>query len=610
MSLSLKAKLTALISLLVLLVVVATSVWYVSGLIRFTLVTAHNDAFAEAQRLISQSGFVLNQAHLPPGMNPDDPEDLRNFAQLTLNDNRALVSFVGSAQAFSDYFEYVALTGSDRKVVLHNDPHEVGHILPDEPPFANLAEAGLYQHLKMIYGRRIQIFEVTVDAQYGTEPMAARVGISTILLKSKLAPEINSALKKWGIVVLLATLAAGGLSFVVLGPLKDISLNVDQLARGEVPSPVALSRNDEWGILASKLNLLGERIRGEKAAFVALQENLDQMLANLADGLMFFDQQDRLVLATPVVQRFLNKPVEQILRQTPAEVFSAEGRLHEVLRASFARRTPIAGETVAGLQGSETERVVVSVAFVEEQGAPVASLVTLRDAGMRAEFENQIDMAAKLAALGRLTAGVAHEVRNPLNAMVLQLEVLKAKLGDRGEEVMPNLEILGSEVRRLDRVVRTFLDFTRPVELRPTETDLVALVEDVFRTARPEAERHHVRLVLERNGGARARVDRDLMKQVLLNLVLNGCQAMPSGGELRVSSREHRHQVELEVADQGVGIPPEARPRIFSLYYTTKPSGTGVGLAMSYRIVQLHNGSIDFFSEVQRGTTFRLTLPR
>src|SRR5215471_7777345 len=98
MSLSLKAKLTALISLLVLFVVVVTSGWYISALIRFTLVTAHNDAYAEAQRLISQSALVLNQAHLPPGMNPDNPQDLRNFAQQTLNDNRALVSFVGSGQ--------------------------------------------------------------------------------------------------------------------------------------------------------------------------------------------------------------------------------------------------------------------------------------------------------------------------------------------------------------------------------------------------------------------------------------------------------------------------------------------------------------------------------
>lgn len=608
--LRLKAKLTALISLLVLVVVVATSAWYVSGLIRFTLVSAHNQAMAETQRVISQASVALNQVRLPPGMNPDNVDDLRKFASQTLNDDKGLVSFIGSAQAFSDYFEYVALTASNQQVILHNDPNQVGNILPQAAPFAELTQHNLFRHLQMIYGSQIQIFEVDLPATFGKESMMARVGISTILLKSKLRPEINQALEKSAIVVLFATLTAGILSFVVLGPLKSIALNVDQLARGELPSPVQVSRNDEWGILASKLNLLGERIRGEKAAYVALQENLDQMLANLADGLMFFDQQDRLVLATPVVQRFLNKPLDRILRQTPAEIFSAEEEIHQLLRKAFVDRKPINGKTVGGVGGSEADRVSVSVAFVEEQGSPVASLVTLRDAAIREEFESQIDMAAKLAAIGRLTAGVAHEVRNPLNAMVLQIEVLKAKLGEQGKEVLPHLDILASEVRRLDRVVRTFLDFTRPVELRPAETDLVALVEEVFRTVKPEAERHHVRLVLERNGGASARVDRDLMKQVLLNLVLNGCQAMPSGGELKVSSRELRHQVELQVADQGVGIPPEARSRIFSLYYTTKPSGTGVGLAMSYRIVQLHNGSIDFSSDGERGTTFRLTLPR
>jgi signal transduction histidine kinase len=194
--------------------------------------------------------------------------------------------------------------------------------------------------------------------------------------------------------------------------------------------------------------------------------------------------------------------------------------------------------------------------------------------------------------------------------MVLQLEILKAKLGPQGEEVKPHLQTLSSEMRRLDRVVKTFLDFARPVELRPTETDFEVLVREVFTLAEPHARRNNVQLVLEPNGALpRVRLDRDLMKQALLNLVLNGCQAMPSGGQLKVAPRLLRHAMEVEIADQGVGIPPEARPKIFSLYFTTKPNGTGVGLAMAYRIIQLHNGSIDFSSEVDRGTTFRLSLP-
>jgi signal transduction histidine kinase len=149
------------------------------------------------------------------------------------------------------------------------------------------------------------------------------------------------------------------------------------------------------------------------------------------------------------------------------------------------------------------------------------------------------------------------------------------------------------------------------VELHFVPTDLAALVREVFSLAEPQAKQNNVRLVVEPDGGpATARVDRDLMKQALLNLVLNGCQAMPSGGELRVRMRPQTGHFELEIADQGTGIPEAIRPKIFTLFCTTKPGGTGVGLAMASRIVQLHNGSIDFASEENRGTTFRVVLPR
>jgi signal transduction histidine kinase len=250
------------------------------------------------------------------------------------------------------------------------------------------------------------------------------------------------------------------------------------------------------------------------------------------------------------------------------------------------------------------------VQFVREQGESVGCLVTLRDASTRAEIEDQIDITTKLAALGRLTSGVAHEVKNPLNAMVLQLEILKSKLTDQGERVGPHLEILSKEIRRLDRVVKTFLDFTRPVEICPVPTDVEGLVREVFLLAEPQARQNNVRLVFEHNGALPTiNVDRDLMKQALLNLVLNGCQAMASGGELKVKPRTDGHYVNLEVSDQGPGIPPEARQKIFSLFYTTKPGGSGIGLAMAFRILQLHNGFMDFSSEVHHGTTFRVSIP-
>jgi signal transduction histidine kinase len=207
-------------------------------------------------------------------------------------------------------------------------------------------------------------------------------------------------------------------------------------------------------------------------------------------------------------------------------------------------------------------------------------------------------------------SGVAHEVKNPLNAMVLQLEVLKARLGEDGNKVKPQVDVLAEEIRRLDRVVKTFLDFTRPVEVHAADAEIAPLVREVFALAEPQARTNNVQLVFAADGALPpVRVDRDLIKQALLNLVLNGCQAMPEGGELTITPRATPGAIELEISDSGVGIPPDAQKRIFSLFYTTKRGGTGVGLAMAFRVVQLHNGTIDFTSEVNQGTTFRITLP-
>ena len=385
---------------------------------------------------------------------------------------------------------------------------------------------------------------------------------------------------------------------------------MDRMARGEAAPGLPLDRTDEWGVLSSKLSLLGEQMRGEKAAFVALKENLDQLVARLTDGLLLFDKRDRLVLATPVALQFLRKAPDPATHPGAAEVFAAGNPLERQILEAFRARQSLASQVVELGDEANIPRVAVSVQFIEHEGHRVGSLVTLRDASTRARLENQIDVTTKLAALGRLTSGMAHEVKNPLNAMVLQLELLKAKLAGQSEAVKPQLDILSEEIRRLDRVVKTFLDFTRPIELRPAETDVETLVREVFTLAEPQARASQVRLIFEPNGTLpRLVVDRDLIKQALLNLVLNGCQAMPSGGELRVTPRAFPHRLELEIADQGTGIPPEVRPKIFTLCFTTKPGGTGVGLALAYRIFQLHNGSIDFSSEVNRGTTFRISLP-
>ena len=610
MGLSLKIKLTALTALLVLFMVLGISTVYLSHLTRQVLINVGGRGKYVAMEIYHRASTVLSQARMPPGSDPLDFQALSSFVQKQFEGDAGLNSLLDDAVGYSPSIYYAAMTDTLGHVLVHSDPKKIGQVLAPAPRFDDLLHAGLLRQLEVIYGPS-RVYEVVLPFTIGDRPFGdVRVGVSTLFLSSnEITPELHSALTLAILCTILTTLSAGLLSYILLRPLATISRSVDLLARGQYSDPVRLNRTDEWGMLSSKLNLLGEQMRGEKAAFVQLKENLDQLFSKLSDGLLLFERQDRLVLATPAAARLLGCRAEAILHRQAQEVFSAQNPLHDLLREAFATRHSTPWRTL-DLGGDPPVRLAVNVRFISEQGEAMGCLVTLRDASTRAQLEDQIDVTTKLAALGRLTSGVAHEVKNPLNAMVLQLELLKSKLTDQGERVGPHLEILSSEIKRLDRVVKTFLDFTRPVELRPIPTDVERLVREVFLLAEPQALKNNVQLIFERQGALPTiNVDRDLIKQALLNLVLNGCQAMPTGGKLKVKPQTDGQYVSLEVSDQGVGIPPEARQKIFSLFYTTKPGGSGIGLAMAFRVLQLHNGFIDFSSEGQQGTTFRVFIP-
>jgi signal transduction histidine kinase len=609
MKVSLKVKLVGVISLL-LVAVLATSAVYLVSFVRETL----REAEKRGQFLLDSTSSLVEAVprtmRLAPRTNPDDIDGIGKQVQKALRDDPRLSSEMQLAVAFMPSVDYIAVTDPYGIILAHNNPDQIGEALPPARPLRDLVDARFDQQFRIVRGQP-QVFEIAEQLNMRDQPLCTvRVGTSTVFLANQITPQVRTALKLVEVAVIFAALVIPLLSYLVFSPLKAVSREVDRMARGELTQPFKLNRSDEWGILSSKLNLLGEQMRGEKAAFVALKDNLDQLFSNLADGLLLFDGQDRLALATPAASRFLGRPTEELLHRSADELFSSGGPLERRLREAFHSRESLPWQTVELPAESGTRRVSIGLQFVREQERNVVTLVTLRDASTRARLQDQLDVATKLAALGRLTSGVAHEVKNPLNAMVLQLEILKAKLGPQEEDVQTHLQTLSREMRRLDRVVKTFLDFARPVELRPTQTDVATLVSEVFVLAEPHARTNKVQLVLESNGALPSiKLDRDLMKQAFLNLVLNGCQAMPSGGQLRVAPRLLPNVLQVEIADQGVGIPPEARSKIFSLYFTTKPNGTGVGLAMTYRIIQLHNGSIEFSTEVDRGTTFRVSLP-
>jgi signal transduction histidine kinase len=250
--------------------------------------------------------------------------------------------------------------------------------------------------------------------------------------------------------------------------------------------------------------------------------------------------------------------------------------------------------------------------------------------------QSTLQYSRKLTALGRLSAGVAHEVKNPLNAMMIHLELLRQKLAGRPAFVdaarspmsiaptavvpapaidvpaaLDHVSIIAGEIKRLDQVLQGFLKFTRPEDLRLQPVHVPSLMQEVAEVVEPEARKTGVRLVVQCPLGVpEINGDPGMLRQALLNLALNACQAMPSGGELRFRCRTgSKRKVELKVEDTGAGIRPEHLGRIFDLYFTTREKGSGIGLSMVYRTVQLHDGEIEVESTPGVGTSFRLLLP-
>ena len=219
-------------------------------------------------------------------------------------------------------------------------------------------------------------------------------------------------------------------------------------------------------------------------------------------------------------------------------------------------------------------------------------------------------MSRRLSASGRVTGGVAHEVKNPINAIVLHLQLLQNKLSQLDPDTRRHMDIIGSEIHRLDRVVQTLVDFMRARELRLEEVDFRRVLEDVSLLASPDAEQHGVTIKREFPDDALPiKADLDFIKQALLNVVLNGILAMPNGGQLTISAHREGDAVIAEVSDQGVGIAQDVQDKIFELYFTTRKDGNGIGLAQTYQILQWHYGSVEFESKEGVGTTFRFRLP-
>src|SRR5438128_3336386 len=625
MQLGLRTKLTLVMTGLVFLVVVVLSAIFVARLTSQVIHDTNTRANELAQQMFEQAKHALEDAkEAGERPNSNSPEDRHAYVKRAFQTSDGLMAALQSPLGSNPWIYDVSIVDHDGRVLISSDQKMVGTTAQTRPPFAQIDRSNFIRQMKLLYGPQ-RVFDTSYAFTMAGAPFGeVRIGISIPLLRDA----NSSSLRTSGAIALVALLVSTGLAMVVSGatlaPLRDISAQLDRISAGQYDTPPAETKSfavfsgfgsfggsgDELGLVSRKITQVGQQLRGVHEIFSTMRENMNSVMAGLEDGLLLFTRDARAVMISPAAEKFLGARAGHFLGRRVTEIFPAGHPLCGALRIESDELSEVAAETE--LETSEgLKRVGVSVQAIQEDGERMGALVTLRDLDSLESINTQLQVSERLAALGRITAGVAHEVKNPLNSMRLWLENLKESLPpEQDAGAQQAVQVLDKEIDRLDAVVKRFLDFTRPVELKLEATDLAELLREVMRVAHPQLQRAGVEVEeLLGNGIPEVWADRDLLKQAVLNLVLNAAEAMTSGGELRVELGRRGEMAEISVSDTGNGIPAENQQKIFQLFFTTRPGGSGIGLATTFRIVQLHNGSIDFQSEAGRGTTFRIELP-
>ena len=594
------------ITLMVTVMVTAFSYLYLSQILRLRIANAHETATSLTHQLAYAAGNAVPDFG-STNIDTRDPVALKRALTEYVQTDPDLNNLLQSDPGDWRYIYDVVIVDVNGKALLHTNANLQGKVIEPRPDFEQVVHANFREQIRLVFSPAA-VYDVTYPLQLNGAPFGTiRIGVQTIFLKSEVQTRLIRAVYVSGTLIILSLLLAAGISNIALGPLKEISRNLDSVSAGEADLQSSESEHDEYGLVTLKIANLGRQIRDSKEIFSALKDNVDQLMSKLQDGLMLFSRDSRVVLVSAPVESFLGRPRGELLGRTVQEVFARDSLLGAALLDAFERRRTMSQREFEAAGG---KHVQVSLDFVQEKNSQIGALLIMRDTEPVRRIGDEIEMSRRLSASSRVTRGVAHEVKNPINAIVLHLQLLQNKLAQEEPDTRRHMDIIDSEIRRLDRVVQTLVDFTRPRDLHLEEIDLRSMLEDVAQLAAPDAEQHGVNIDLHMpEQKLPVKVDIDLMKQAILNVVINGVQAMPQGGRLTISASRQNGVALAEVQDQGKGIPKDLHDKVFELYFTTKREGSGIGLAQTYQILQWHYGTVDFESAETTGTVFRFHIP-
>ena len=599
MPFSIKTKQVFAVTATVALAVILVSVWYVASLANMWLDQARARAELVADVAYNRIVNVGNEAsaETPASDTPTSrvltalaaDSGLQDIVEGSLVDHNVL---------------YAAIVDTEGKAILHSTPNRNGAMLDEPVDFIDpLLAQGPVAKLRVIYTKGGKTLEYRKQLLLGNSELGTvRVGISTLYLRGELEKQMQTPLITTAVAIGLAVFVAMLLAQLTLRPIHVIRTGLARLGRGELDVNVDLPADAELADLGDSFKAVSARLAADREELEGQRATLESVVDNLEDAVALFSPGGVLLFANPAMQ-----PVLQAESGALDQLLPADHPYRKAIESVLASRTSIDPLTVQVPNGGS--RLVVVHPVEDADGDLLGVMLVARNLTYLNQVESTLSYSRKLAALGRLSAGIAHEVKNPLNATMIHLELLKMQVSDL-PNALEHVAVITTQVRRLDEVVQGFLKFTRPEDLELRPVDIPPLIERLMPIISAEASSRGIDVRLEfPTELPPASADSGMLQQAFLNLALNACQSMPNGGRLRIAaSRTPSNQIAVVFEDTGVGIAPENLARIFDLYFTTKEYGSGIGLSLVYRTIQLHDGEIEVQSSPGHGTTFRVLL--
>ena len=400
-------------------------------------------------------------------------------------------------------------------------------------------------------------------------------------------------------------------------PIQSILGKVNDVADGHFDFRLKIKRKDELGQLANRINAMirnlghyTSRLKQMYEENRAVKEHLESIINQTADAIHITDLEGKVLRVNRAFEQlygFRSREVEgRLLKIIPPEAEEEMKQQHAQLVEGMSITS---NETIWMKKDGTRVEVSVSTAPVRDEAGEITALISVsRDITSRNRMEELLRRSEKLTTVGQLAAGVAHEIRNPLTTLrgFLQLQQESNKLNHR------HLDLMLSELDRINLIVGEFLILAKPQAVHFQERDIRFILGDVISLLDSQAHLHGVEFVLHASSdSAMVHCEENQLKQVFINVLKNGMEAMPNGGSIHIKLKadELAKRVRIEIKDEGIGIPEDMMSKLGEPFFTNKESGTGLGLMVSQRIIQSHKGMMDIKSVMNRGTTVIIELP-